>query len=216
MGTAPFDRPGILWAPHYYHPMAHEGQAYGEETRGLLVDAPIDRHADYGAEVIGGGGRAALWFGELGAPPVEGDTALALHMLAAFDRHLASWAIWSYDAGGFGALRGDGTVRTDYLQVVLRPHVRRVAGTPERVVWDDEAGTLTLEHTTSGPGESILWAGATAAGLEGDGAAPPPDVEVTSTDPDGAWSWEADGGLVQVRHDPERERHVVVLRRLSE
>jgi len=209
MRSARFDRPGVLWAPHYYHPHSHEGQAYRDSTREDLVDAPIARHVAYGDAVIGGEG-AAHWFGEFGTPPVEGEVAFARDVLAAFDRHLASWAVWAHDPGGFGLLRGDGTPRYDYLAELLRPHPRAVAGTPLSAVWAD--GTLRLEHETQPgvAGETVLWAGATRASLAGEPRTGEP--EVTSTDPDGAWSYEVEGGLVRVRHDPETARHTLTVR----
>lgn len=171
-----FARPGIVWGPHHYHVIVHEGVAYDPDTRPALVDAPIARFLAAADIVAGGAGPS--FFGEFGVPITEGDDTLVLDTLDDFDAGFASWSYWSYDPEGFGVLLPDGSPRAKLLAALCRPNVQKVAGTPTSLAWNRETHTLTLGYDT-GPqdvGATELWAGLTPAMLAG--AATPSEVLV--------------------------------------
>ncbi|MBI5607531.1 MAG: cellulase family glycosylhydrolase [Deltaproteobacteria bacterium] len=208
--VAPLQRDQAVWAPHYYHVLVHDGAPYDPSTKGILLEQPIDRLA--GAAQTVGQGDMPVWFGEFGLPAVAGDTLLLGQMLDRFDQHRASWCYWSWDHGGFSMLNGDGSLRKAALQVLLRPHARRIAGELLDSHYDAEKASLTVRYRTL-PGDAnatLLWPGLASVGLPI--GASPHDVEVTSTDPAGQWSWDRQDRLVRVKHASQVAEHTVVLR----
>ncbi len=208
--VAALQRDQAVWAPHYYHVLVHDGAPYDPSTKAILLEQPIDRLA--GAAQTVGQGDMPVWFGEFGLPAVAGDSVLLAQMLDRFDQQRASWCYWSWDHGGFSMMNGDGSLRKQALQVLLRPHARRIAGELLTSSYDSEKASLTIHFRTL-PGDAtatLLWPGLAAVGLPI--GASPQDVEVTSSDPTGQWSWDRQDRLVRVKHASQVAEHTVILR----
>ena len=196
-----FGDENVVYVPHYYDPLVHEGIAYLGATD-LLDQAIANKAAE--AQMHG----APLVIGEFGGLSTAfGFESYLQDLMTAFDRHAAGWMAWDYDkddGGGFGMVDSSLNV-TPNLVPLIRVYPSAVAGRIESYSFDHETREFTLDYASapSAFGPTVIsvpdeWL--YAAGFQ-----------VTSTDAPGTWSWAFDDAtnMLSVWHDPFVGQHTV-------
>jgi len=179
--VTPFADPRVVFAPHYYHPLVHEGGSYDP------VDPFTPRALDAMAQMAARLGDVPVWVGEIGGPPgAEGFFDYLRFLVTSIEARGWGWLIWSDDVGhGFGIRDEDGAIRADFAAVLGHPYARRVPGPIEgtELSWPgtEPAGPATaraeivFRWTVDAP--LVAWVGptgsATLAPAEGEGAEVP-------------------------------------------
>ncbi len=145
-----------------------------------------------------------------------GDPAIVARITDLADANMVSWIHWAYfGSGGGGNLVKDprsppagDNVNEMLLRILVRPHPRAVAGTPEGWRYDRDARTFTLGYSTRMPG------GADGAGVETEVFVPPLHyAEGYAAEADGARIVSEPGACVlRLRAAPGAERAGVRVR----
>jgi endoglycosylceramidase len=121
------------------------------------------------------------------------------------DSRTSGWAYWAYDrGGGWDLIAFDGSEK-DKVDVLVRTYPRRIAGKPLRYSYQPASRVFEL-HFADMPGvtgPTVIYLPARRFYPEG--------WQVTSSDPDGAWSseWDPDRELLSVTADPAQDRHTI-------
>jgi len=187
----------VVFAPHAYHIIVHDGGPYDGDPS--LMDAFVTHFEAMAKE----SGNLPLFMGEFGNPAGVDNEALFLRdVLDRFDQALAGWTVWSWDIGGFGMLEADRTLRRPYADALGRPHVRAVPGTPTLTTFGYgaiEPHVLRAEFTTTTADAGQLlevWGGWRW-------------LVQAVTDKGKPCEFEIIDGVVQIHLDPTRTSHVV-------
>ena len=133
--------PRTALAPHYYHPLLHEGVAY-RPVHFAQVEAGFDAIAEM-AHLLG---DVPVWLGEFGVHtqvPSQYDFLDA--MLVDLARRRWGWAYWSDDRGdaGFSLRDSKGDVKPALASRLGHPYARRVPGPLLEQALHTAAGTYT-------------------------------------------------------------------------
>ena len=123
----PSPDPAVAYAPHYYHPLVHDGGAYDHDSMAPMIDASVDAIAMSAAAL---GGRP-VWMGEFGGPTdVPNFDSYLEDMLTRFESHAWGWAFYGDDKGdSFSFREADGSLREHVVARLAHPYARRVPGT---------------------------------------------------------------------------------------
>ncbi len=188
LGVLP--REGLAYAPHYYHPLVHEGLPYlGNSWNIRLTMKRRDSEANLA--------KVPWILGEFGVMgDTEGMGEYLNDILRILDGRLAGWTYWCYDYGsshGFGVIEDNGEEGLQ-LQYLVRPYARRIAGDPVKMSYSTNRNELYVEFDrvegVTGPTE-IYTTGERRY---------PDGIEVECSDPAGSWSFEYEGdtGILEV------------------
>jgi endoglycosylceramidase len=122
----PFADPRTVFAPHYYHPLVHDGGAYDRATMQPQMEATLDKIASM-AGLLGG---LPLWLGEMGGPwETPGFDLYLADLLTTLARR--GWGFAQYDdapSGSFALRTAPGVFRDGFARLVGHPYARRVPG----------------------------------------------------------------------------------------
>lgn len=159
---APACHPGTAYAPHYYHPLVHDGYPYSPALVPQL-ELALGAIAASAANL----GGVPVWLGEVGAFPNAPTTPAYLHdLLGMLAERRWGWAWWADDRGegGFALRHTDGTFQEGVVGIVGHPYARRVPGPLAHQEMDfvAERYTARFDWTVDAPLE--LWAGAADGG----------------------------------------------------
>jgi endoglycosylceramidase len=182
---------GIVYAPHYYDPIAEA----------LPYDGRIQRARD-------GMSRIAACAQVLDAPVVVGEwgflrdsvggaDVLARDLQRVMNESMFGQCYWDYHS----QLRSSG-----FVAELVRPRPRRISGEPLSILFEPGSRQLTLRFAERGArGPTVI---ATPAGLY------PRGIEVQSSDPAGQWSWVASPGLdfIEITSDSTQSVHTLTIR----
>lgn len=141
-----FEEPGVVFAPHLYDPVAILTRGF----RGPISTAPFAM------------GRMAAKAARLGAPVLIGEfgvvyghaggRAMVASQVERFDERFFSWAAWHYnpDTMSWGddvesVVTPEGKER-EFLEPLIRPYARAVAGRPYALDWDARARRFNFEY----------------------------------------------------------------------
>lgn len=131
---APAERDGVVYAPHYYDPLAKQGNAYdGDSSRAA---AGFEAHAATARSLgvpwfLGEWGYGANWGGAVGYINDQADL---------LEGHFAGWSCWSWDlGGGFDLLSKEGLPHWS-LDAITRAWPRRIPGRPVSYLADGTGG----------------------------------------------------------------------------
>ena len=201
LGVLPEDN--LVYIPHFYHPLVHEGYPYPGNP--FLLETAM-RIRDIEAN------RAGIpWvLGEFGVAAETGGMDQYLKdLLGLLNRKKAGWTYWSYDRGGsgsFGIIDSEGIER-EQLQYLVHPYAQRIPGDPIRTSYsfDDRLAVVRFRENGYSSGPTEIYVGADRIYPEG--------FTVLCSDPEGDWSWEYDDALdiVRVWTDPEKAAHWIAV-----
>ncbi|MCA9530509.1 MAG: cellulase family glycosylhydrolase [Myxococcales bacterium] len=177
----------IVYYPHLYSATTEIGGAYDPAT-----DPTVESWAHYRAQEIADRREPAA-IGEWGVTGVNGSQLLLAKVLDMSDQLMIGWTYWSMDPGGYGFVDapvpgGDSStwVENDKADLLVRPFPQAVAGQPISFGYDTDTRVFTLKFDTKpgvkGPTEIFVPVARHY----------PEGIELTSTDPDGTWSWKMD------------------------
>jgi len=120
----PMERDGVVYAPHFYDPVAKLDNVYdGDSSRAA---AGFEAHADT-AEALG-----VPWFlGEWGfGAEWQGSVAYINDQADLLQAGFTGWTVWSWDhGGGFSVMTKDGTPKWS-MDALTRVFPRRIVGSP--------------------------------------------------------------------------------------
>ncbi len=137
---APFDVPGVIYAPHMYDQTAELSGQFDDARRASLLANAEDLAAD--AERLG----LPLWIGEYGG--IGTSPQIGAYMDAAYDGAasvFASTMYWAFDrGGGYSMLDTAGNEVTPLIDAIVRPYAERIAGEPVEWDYDEVARTLSV------------------------------------------------------------------------
>ncbi len=200
----PFDRSGVVYAPHYYHPGVHDWGSWdgNPEPMRLVLDSYV-----LTAERL----DVPWLMGELGG--LTASTNFEAYMRTLYellDARGVGSTYWEYSKndGGFSPLNGDGSEKPHLVDVFARAYPKSATGTIASWSFDQLTGSLSVDVVTpTGPAQLVI---ALPAAHQY-----PTGFEVQSTDGDDAWSWEldADARELRVTLDPAIEAHTVTVTR---
>lgn len=193
-----------VYAPHFYQTEVHEGEPYnGNPT--LIRNTASQRSQEASR-------HGAPWvLTEFGvSPETEGYDLYLRDLLQSLDEQSAGWFYWGYDRyehNGFAMLWNDGT-ETPITDHLVRPYPRATAGKLLRYGFDPVTRVfeMTFENRAGTTGGTEIFTAASR--VYGGG------FQVSSSDPDGTWSYDYDAGsqIVRVQHNPGLSEHTVTLR----
>jgi endoglycosylceramidase len=143
---APFDAPGVVYAPHMYDQTAELSGQFDAARRESLLANAMDLQAD--AERLG----LPLWIGEYGG--IGTSPAIGAYMDAAYDGAATAFAssmYWAFDrGGGYAMLDADGNEVVPLLDAIVRPYAERIAGEPLATDYDETTRTLRVTWRPDG------------------------------------------------------------------
>lgn len=147
----PFGDKNIVFAPHYYHPLIHEGGRYdGNISPIRSAFSKLQRMA----KKLG----LPWWLGEFGGPTKPSYLLYFQHIATLQDEFQIGGAYWVFEKDPddwFGILDEEGQFKNEMLDILLRPHPRRVAGKPLAYRYDFNKRLFTLsfepDHTIKKP-----------------------------------------------------------------
>jgi len=141
-----FDEPDVVFAPHLYDAVAILTGGF----RGALSTAP---HAT--ARIAAKGRRLGLpvLIGEFGVLNGHaGGRALLASQVERFDAKFFSWAAWHYNPSAVdwndedaSLVTADGKER-EFIEPLIRPYARAVAGRPHAIRWDAGARRFSFDY----------------------------------------------------------------------
>lgn len=143
----------LVYAPHFYPPLLHEGGDYnGDLTLFKSWASARARELD--------NQQMPLVVGEFGISPQQKGAARFIRDVMQFADYMqAGWALWSNDPGSWSPTdqHGNETVLVDEL---VRIYPRAIAGKPKTYLYDANKRHFTLEFTTvkgiTGPTEIYI------------------------------------------------------------
>jgi len=136
--------PDGVYAPHFYPAQVELGSYDGDTAHLDTLIGALDAEA--------GSLQTPLVLGEYGPPGgATNRDAYVGDVLDDLDRRFVGAFYWDWSAEGRGLLDSSGMPRP-LAQIALRPHARRVAGTPVSQVFDAQTATLTVTWTFEGEG----------------------------------------------------------------
>ena len=153
---------GTGFAPHYYHPLVHDGYPYSAALAPQLTLA-LDAIAGSAANL----GGVPVWLGEIGAFPNAPTTPAYLHdLLGMLAERRWGWAWWADDKGdeGFALRHEDGSFQEAVVGIVGHPYARRVPGPLEAQAMDFVAEQYTARFAWTVDAPLEVWAGAPDGG----------------------------------------------------
>ena len=143
---APFDVPGVVYAPHMYDQTAELSGEFDARRRESLLATAMDLQAD--AERL----ELPLWIGEYGG--IATSPQIGAYMDAAYDGAAAAFAstmYWAFDrGGGYSMLDEAGNEVVSLLDAIVRPYAERIAGEPVATDYDDTTRTLAVTWRPDG------------------------------------------------------------------
>jgi endoglycosylceramidase len=123
----PFADPDVVFAPHYYHPLVHDGTPYDPSMEDLL-----DVAMDGIGQMDGLLGNVPVWVGEFGGPTgIDGFQDYLAALLTRFAARQWSWAYYSDDRStedAFGIRNPDGSFKWAVVDRLAHPCARAVPG----------------------------------------------------------------------------------------
>lgn len=159
---APACGQGTAYAPHYYHPLVHDGYPYSAGTKPQV---------ELGLDAIGASamalGDVPVWLGEIGAFPTAPTTPAYLHdLMSLLAERRWGWAWWADDKaeGGFALRHTDGSFQEAIIGIVGHPYAQRVPGTLLQQSMDFGAERYEARFTWSVDAPLQVWAGAADGG----------------------------------------------------
>jgi endoglycosylceramidase len=188
------------YSPHFYQVEQHnEGIAYdGNDT--VIRNAARTRARE--AETHG-----VPWIlAELGIADTVGNFELHLHhLMRALDDYASGWTYYDYEKGpGQQILDSDGNEKPN-LWPLIRTYPQKVAGEIDRFSYDPDTRIFELVYRQKEgvTGGTEIYVPATRV-YDG-------HFRLTSTDPEGSWSYvfDADREVVVLTADPESPSHTV-------
>ena len=133
--------PRLSYAGHLYQQQVHDGLGYPEDDP-YLTSWEGFRSAE--ARRMNG----SLYIGEWGgAPDQDRMDAYVEEFVDMADRLMASWALWSWDPGGWSPVESDGESLSSNGERLLRVQPRAIAGTPTSFTWDAAARVFRMAWT---------------------------------------------------------------------
>lgn len=194
----PYGDANAVYAPHFYHPLVHEGMAY-RGNRTLLALAIYMKAMEAERHVT------PMVIGEFGAWHDDRNQDQYLHdLMSIFDRLAGGWAFWSYDPGVLTDEGGDWRFN---LEAIVRPYPRRVSGKIVGYHFDRVARKFELRWQSrqglDAPTEIHLPVDRFY----------PAGFMVRSTDAEERWRYEFEGGtgILRVWHDPATTDHELIV-----
>jgi endoglycosylceramidase len=170
--------PRTAFAPHYYHPLLHEGVPYNQTHFPQLV-AGFDAIAEMAVLL----GEVPVWLGEFGVhTQVPSQLDYLDDTLVELARRRWSWAYWADDRAdsGFSLRSADGSVKPELLLRLGHAYARRVPGPLLEQSLDRSGRAYSARFRWTHDAPLELWTGpvgedesrpAPAVENEGDGAA---------------------------------------------
>jgi endoglycosylceramidase len=148
--------PAAAFAPHYYHPLVHDGTEYVAEMRDNILQA-----FELMAAAAEGMGGVPVWLGEFGVAPTLTSTKTYMSdMVEALFARGWGWAVWSDDRiDGFGLRAGDLTFHDNLIRPLTHPYAARVPGPITGQTLDLAAGRATVEFTWDFDSPLVIWPG---------------------------------------------------------
>jgi endoglycosylceramidase len=148
-----------VFAPHFYHPSVHEGEAYERATNYDLVELAVTAMS-ISAEAMG---HLPVWVGEFGGPwnaggfdQYMGDIFMNMY------RMNAGWAVYSDDLtndDGFGIRLADGSFKPDAIRILAHPRAVRVPGPVLLQEIDRDLKSYSLRFQWVADAALELWGG---------------------------------------------------------
>lgn len=192
-----------VYAPHYYHPLVHEGVDYDGNSLLLILSAELRAWEAQG--------HGTPWLmTEFGVDAALPHSGLYLDDLTGlFDENAAGWFCWSYDrGGGFSIVDSAGHERST-VDHLVRAYPQAVAGSIRTYRYDPDTVEFLLEfksNATTHTLPTVLHIPPRHFGAH---------PSVTCSDPPGTWSYtyDATSGRLELRVDPAAPHHRVVVAR---
>lgn len=129
----------LVYAPHMYPFLLHEGVAYNLTDQLQMRDWNRNRTRELNLQ------QTPLIVGEFGgSDSTPGFDLFLRDTLAMYDTMGASWAWWSNDPGSWGLIDSNGNEMPKVNQLV-RPYPRAIAGQPVRFGFDPATRLFELE-----------------------------------------------------------------------
>lgn len=127
------------------------------------------------------------------------------------DRWALGEFVWVYnrDDTGWGLLYHNGDEKPFYLDYLIRPYPRAVAGHIESYGFDFDTGEFQLTYSnTEAAGDTLIFVPERHY---------PSGVNVSSTDPAGLWSYsyDEDAQVLSYTHDPASLQHTITIQPLA-
>jgi len=200
---SPIDDPKVLYMPHNYTCgtgfstvgywcgaawMAHDKRVLDRQRRKLRMPT-----------IIGEWGIASC---------VDGVEDFMRDATTGHDRWALSESVWCYhrDDCGWGLLDSAGEEKDYYLDYLIRPYPRAVAGHIESYGFDFDTKvfTLTYHDTEEASGDTLIFVPERQY---------PDEFNLTSSDPNGTWSsnYDAVTEVVTYTADPNSDTHTITI-----
>ena len=149
--------PGVVFAPHYYHPFVHDGGTYDPSSMAEQIDFAMDGMAQMAAAL----GNPPVWVGEWGGPTaIPGFDTYLEDLLRRFAARRWSWAYYCDDppaTDAFGIRLADGTFNPLVVRRLGHPYARRLPGPLQEQAADVATGVYSARFTWAWDAPVEAW-----------------------------------------------------------